>query len=173
MYNVCDDIYTKYAEESEYNMHKIAYDAGINVPRIVAWNREQTEMTTEFLRGVDVIEYLRKNHGVDRTVTVCKSLVKQVQKLHSLGYTHGDLNPTNIIITPNSEVFLLDFEFAGSGIVSVDEELMELVKLLTILLSSFPARVFSLLSLCEATESSRLPFALRGGMTYDDIQDNV
>lgn len=161
--------HVKHAEETEHEMHQIAYNAGINVPRVVSWDSQEGLLTTEMVPGVDVIEYLRPNHLLGDTITVCTHLVRQLQKLHALGHTHGDLNPTNVIITPNSEVFLLDFEFTGSGVVDVDEEIMDLIKLLTILLAPFPMHVFRLVSLCEATGSSRLPFALRDDVMYDEI----
>ncbi|WP_028869645.1 AAA domain-containing protein [Psychromonas arctica] len=51
---------------------------------------------------------------IDRTATrgdtevIVKALVSHVMHMHSLGFSHGDLKPENIIITESSDVFIID-----------------------------------------------------------------
>lgn len=46
----------------------------------------------------------------ESVITVCISLVRQVEKLHKLGYLHGDIKASNVIITSDDEAFLIDFD---------------------------------------------------------------
>ena len=175
--------YRKHAEKSEYDHHCLAYEAGVSAPRIAAWDPVAEMLETEMIPGVDVIGYLRRGYTRSSVIAVCVDLAKQMKKLHNLGYLHGDVKSANIIITPRDEVFLIDFEFTGaisSGIVRVGNhaaargqalaaEMMELIKVLTILLAPLPLIISRLMLLCEETGLPSLPFALRGGVTHDDI----
>ena len=37
-------------------------------------------------------------------------LLEVLQRVHDLGIRHGDLHPGNILVTPDSVVFILDFD---------------------------------------------------------------
>ena len=43
-------------------------------------------------------------------------LVKKMQKIHDLGYYHGDFNPTNFLINKNNEIKILDTQAKKMGI---------------------------------------------------------
>ena len=174
--------YTKRGKKSEYMMHQLAYDADVNAPRIVAWDPVEETLTIEMIPGVDVIGYLQRGYTRSSMIAVCVSLVRQLEKLHNLGYLHGDIKSSNVIITSRDKVFLIDFEFTGAigssiarpgNRTPVDRhlavEMMDLVKLLTILLAPLPLIISRLMLLCEETGLPSLPFALQKDVTYDDI----
>lgn len=166
-------VYTKHAEQSEYDMHQLAYDAGINAPRIVVWDPINEKLTTELIQGLDVIGFIRRGYTRRSVVTVCTNLIRQLEKLHQLGYMHGDVSISNTIITFQDEVYLIDFEFTRRLDASKANEMMKLVKLLTILLSSLPLLVSRLMLLCEETSNIHLPFALRRDVTYDMLVETI
>ena len=155
---------------SEYEHQIIFSNAGINVPKILNWNEDDSEITMEKIYG-DVI-LSQKPYTMDLSL----KLIDEIEKLHNLGYLHGDLNPTNVMISDTGDIILIDFEFSdtiGSCCISIEEEMMDLMRLLVILLNCDLSIIFNLMSLCEHTESSKLPFALKDGITYDDIRNKI
>ena len=167
--------YSKHAEESEYEHHLQFYNAGINAPKIVSWDPDTETLTTELIPSTDIIGTLRLELPRPETSALAVKLVQEVERLHKLGYQHGDLNPTNVIIS-GDEVFLIDFEFSGeigSASVTFEEEMMDLMKLVTMLCSPYLLIVSRLMSLCEETSSSRLPFQLKEGVSYAEIIDAI
>ena len=37
--------------------------------------------------------------------------MKELQKIHSMGYLHGDSHIDNFLITPNKEIYIIDSKF--------------------------------------------------------------
>lgn len=61
-------------------------------------------LVTEWISGVPLDLTVRRR-GTDE---VAKSLISHVMHMHSLGFSHGDLKPENIILTDTGDVFIID-----------------------------------------------------------------
>lgn len=61
-------------------------------------------LVTEWISGSPIDRTARRAD----TEVIVKALVSHVMHMHSLGFSHGDLKPENIIITDSSDVFIID-----------------------------------------------------------------
>ena len=168
------ETYIKEADETEYENHKFFYEAGINTPPIVGYDYERGTLSIKHIPGYVISGHSDDAFGRD-SASLALKLITQVETLHKLGYLHGDLNPSNVIIS-NGDVFLIDFEFSSeidSSFIKIEEEMNNLLSLLIILLSSNLELVYRLMRLCEYTDSSRLPFALREDVDYNTLRETI
>lgn len=108
-------------------------------------------------------------------ITIALDLVSEVQKLHQLGYLHGDLAPINVIVVVG-RVHLVNFEHStpiSDALMTLDEEMMMLLSLLVRILSQHPLIVYRLMSLCEESKTSRLGVSLRTGISYTSLRYTI
>lgn len=80
----------------------------------------------------EMISYLKSKIGPNRVKNVQSTvLISQVcerlslnrqliDKKNLMGFLHGDIQPTNIIVNHNKEIFVIDFEKAGRGNILFD-----------------------------------------------------
>jgi serine/threonine protein kinase len=61
-------------------------------------------LVTEWISGESIDPTVRRRG----TEEVVKQLVSQVMHMHSLGFSHGDLKPENIIRADNGDVYIID-----------------------------------------------------------------
>ena len=71
-------------------------------------------ISTEFIQGVTLNDYLRKNYGDTKEShqnlnTIMNNIVKSIEILHKNGISHNDINAENIIIEPSNKIRILDF----------------------------------------------------------------
>lgn len=164
--------YKKPAEVQEYEAHKYFYEHGINAPKILKWDDVSSELTTEWIDGHVILSH---TGNIKVSMRLAHKLIAQVEELHKLGYLHGDLNPTNVMISKD-EVYLIDFEMSteiDNGYLAIEEEMMDLIRLLVLLLNSDLKVVSKLMLLCEDTHSSRLPFRLKDGVDYETLRSTI
>ncbi len=65
-----------------------------------------------FIPGITLQKYLTDNYPLMKNSFKCEillSLLNVIITLHKNGVIHGDINPANIMITPENKVVLLDF----------------------------------------------------------------
>lgn len=65
-------------------------------------------------KAIDVFNfYGLETSIVNKTVTEFKEMILNLDTLEDFGFIHGDIHPSNCIISPNKEVFLVDFDTCG------------------------------------------------------------
>lgn len=88
---------------------------------------EHEFLVTELVPGSTLADYVaqrspltRSRPGrdeVDAYYEMCRGLIRELaeilEKLHALGYRFGDLNPMNVMVTPDGHLRLIDFEACG------------------------------------------------------------
>jgi tRNA A-37 threonylcarbamoyl transferase component Bud32 len=161
--------HTKQVSDSEYDCHKLFLKNGIRTSDIFDWDETTKKLTTTKVDGYVISDLPRLKININ---VIALSLINEIEKLHNMGYIHGDLNPTNVIVS-NNGIYLIDFEFSdeiGSAVITLEEEMIDLVKLLVIIMSTRLKNVANLMSLCEDTHSIRIPFGLKENISYDDLR---
>lgn len=67
----------------------------------------------EFVRGKTFEDYFRNKKLAPQTfLSVSYKLFHSLLQMHTMGIVHGDIKPKNIIVKPNGEIVLMDFEFS-------------------------------------------------------------
>ena len=92
----------------------IMHDArkgGVSTPLIYLVDMEATTILMQYVEGTRLKEYLEASETTDRLL-VCRTLGDIVARLHSGGIVHGDLTTSNVIVTKQSRLVLIDFGLA-------------------------------------------------------------
>ena len=79
------------------------------------WLRDSDELAPAPSRALKA----RSANYVDRIVRISLSLADALQHAHERGIIHGDIKPSNIILTPNGEPLLTDFNLSGNAALSI------------------------------------------------------
>lgn len=82
--------------------------AGVVTPLIYSINLESTSIIMEYVQGnrlKDVLDILESSQLKELSTR----LGTQIGSLHKAGIVHGDLTTSNMILTPNQKICLLDF----------------------------------------------------------------
>lgn len=84
---------------------------------------QQLFIVMEWVKGASLQSLLESGipEESDRRV-LCASIVAALAGLHQLGFAHRDVKPANILVTPESGVYLVDFGFSkkvGEGAQSI------------------------------------------------------
>jgi len=86
---------------------------------------------------IDYIDNASHVSSANLTVKIQQKIVQAFDRIHSLGVLHGDLRPENILVGPDGDVWIIDFEFSriaaelpGAGAVFAKEH-GNLVQMLT------------------------------------------
>ncbi|MFW9901991.1 MAG: KEOPS complex kinase/ATPase Bud32 [Candidatus Thorarchaeota archaeon] len=81
---------------------------GINVPQVFEIDSTNSTIVMKFIQGdklknilADLDEHLLKKYF--------NEIGRMIAILHKNGHIHGDITTSNIIITPNKQIFLIDF----------------------------------------------------------------
>ncbi|MEM8890056.1 MAG: AAA family ATPase, partial [Bacteroidota bacterium] len=70
-------------------------------------------LARSFVEGIRMQEKLKSEElAIDRCLDYARSISKQLGEIHEHGFIHRDLNPNNIILTPEGEVFIIDFDLS-------------------------------------------------------------
>jgi TP53 regulating kinase-like protein len=88
-------------------MHE-AKTAGVPTPLIYMVNVPEATIIMQYIEGVQVKQCLNKAPKAERK-KICHKIGELVGKLHKEGLIHGDLTTSNMILTPEGQIFLIDF----------------------------------------------------------------
>ena len=75
----------------------------------------QGEITDQFGNAIPYAQSLYQTYNADPekfAVTVIKKILSGIMALHDAGYIHRDIDPTNIMITQDEKIKLIDFGIA-------------------------------------------------------------
>lgn len=61
-------------------------------------------LVSEWIEGETLDPYRMRNRRND----IVKSLIAHIEHMHSLGFSHGDLKPENVIVDKHGDVFIID-----------------------------------------------------------------
>lgn len=98
----------KTAFANEVNTQNALHAAGISVPKIHNVDAKKGVVMMDYLKGYDTVKSL----GAEQKGKAVQSALREVEKMHRLGYSHGDLHMGNVL-TKGSDVKLIDFGNAG------------------------------------------------------------
>lgn len=81
---------------------------GLNVPQVFEIDINTSTIIMKFIEGEklkDLISVLND----DKKNRIFYDIGRFIAKLHQNGHIHGDITTSNIIITPNEDIFFIDF----------------------------------------------------------------
>lgn len=70
-------------------------------------NDKQHYIMYEYIEGENLSNY--KFNDLKEKIEVLASVAEKLYIIHQLFLVHGDLKPTNIMITPNKDIYIIDF----------------------------------------------------------------
>ena len=88
-----------------------AKKAGVSTPLIYMVDIIRTSIIMQYIEGIRLREYLGMSDNNHR-IKACRVLGDRVGRLHAFGIVHGDLTTSNMILTPNQDITLIDFGLA-------------------------------------------------------------
>ncbi len=87
---------------------KLLRKASLLIPVPKALSSSQYDISLEYIKGKKLSVHLDL-FSAQKAKSICILLGKQIAKLHDEGIIHGDLTTSNMILTPNSKLYFLDF----------------------------------------------------------------
>jgi TP53 regulating kinase-like protein len=88
-------------------MHE-AKKAGVPTPTIFLVDMKNTAITMEFVEGKQVKQLLG-NMATKERQDLCVKIGELIGKMHKHGLIHGDLTTSNMILSGEGKIFLVDF----------------------------------------------------------------
>ncbi|MBD3421629.1 MAG: protein kinase [Chitinivibrionales bacterium] len=70
----------------------------------------------QWIRGITLEWLLKRGVSPDCQSSIAGALIQSLAQLHDRGIFHGDIKPSNIMISPEDGLFLIDFGFAGKAL---------------------------------------------------------
>ncbi|MFW9949498.1 MAG: KEOPS complex kinase/ATPase Bud32 [Candidatus Thorarchaeota archaeon] len=81
---------------------------GVNVPQVFEINLESAIITMKFIEGEKLKDLMNSLNSSDK-LNIFKDIGRQIAILHINGHIHGDITTSNMIVTQEGDVFLIDF----------------------------------------------------------------
>jgi TP53 regulating kinase-like protein len=92
---------------SEAKLLSEARRCGVNTPKIVSVDQENSKILMEYIDGERLKEFLNETNDAIRQKTA-EDIGKSVGLLHKHGIVHGDLTTSNMILK-NDKIYFIDF----------------------------------------------------------------
>ena len=83
-------------------------EEGINVPQVYEVDTENSIIIIKYIEGQKLKELMPKLENSEK-VKFFYDIGQQVARLHINGHIHGDITTSNIIVTNENQLFLIDF----------------------------------------------------------------
>jgi TP53 regulating kinase-like protein len=83
-------------------------DYGINVPEVYEINLENSTIIMKYIHG-EKLKTLMNSLDNETKINYFQEIGRQIALLHIHGHIHGDITTSNIVVTPNKDLFLIDF----------------------------------------------------------------
>lgn len=105
------------------NMAKLANLSPDYLPKIrefgIAKKSSCLFAVSDFIDGETWQNICQLNLSDEQKITIIQKFIQNIEHLHGLGFTHGDLKPDNVLLTidgDNLQLYILDiFDFSPSG----------------------------------------------------------
>ncbi|MFT4623097.1 MAG: putative Ser/Thr protein kinase [Myxococcota bacterium] len=94
--------------------HLLARVSHPNVVKLVDADPEHGWLALEYIRGAPLDQWA-EIQSIDAVLDALEGLVGAVAHLHERGIVHGDLKPTNVLVSPGGAVKLLDLGIASQA----------------------------------------------------------
>jgi len=142
---------------------------GINVPQVYDIDTKNSIITMKYIQGQklkDIIEKLDDS----KIEEYFEKIGRSIAKLHKFGHIHGDITTSNIIITKNEKIFLIDFglhEYSDA----IEDKSVDLHLFKKVLISSHGNRF----NLCFSSflKGYRLEYGENGQSQCNNIINNI
>jgi len=102
-----DDVLRSSRTKNEARIMKEARKAGVRTPVVYDINLQECSMTMEEVKGLKVKEKL--DGDPSSAAEICGMIGSAVASLHNAGICHGDLTTSNMILTEDGRLCLIDF----------------------------------------------------------------
>ncbi|MCL2712626.1 MAG: Kae1-associated serine/threonine protein kinase [Methanomassiliicoccaceae archaeon] len=104
--------------KSEARIIMEARKAGVRTPVIYDIDTKKCDITMEFIAGRKVKDILDSEPSMVNDI--CAMIGETIAKLHNGRIAHGDLTTSNMILTPDNEICLLDISL-GNTLAEIEE----------------------------------------------------
>jgi len=104
--------------KNEARLMREARAAGVRTPVIYDIDLKECSITMEYIDGKRVKEIL--DEQPERSEELCRMIGKALAKLHRAKICHGDLTTSNMILTPDGELCLIDLSL-GDTTIDIEE----------------------------------------------------
>ena len=122
-----DDELRSSRTKNEARLIREARKAGVRTPVIYDVNLKEFSITMEMVKGVKIKEKLDRDP--DSAADICAMIGRAVAELHNSGICHGDLTTSNMILTEDGRVCLIDLSLGRTKAeledIGVDVHLLE------------------------------------------------
>lgn len=83
-------------------------DFGLNVPQVYEIDTQNSIIVMKYIKG-EKLKHNLENLDKSQKIEIFKEIGIYIAILHLNGHIHGDITTSNIIITENQKIFLIDF----------------------------------------------------------------
>jgi predicted Ser/Thr protein kinase len=73
--------------------------------------RSSVCIVMEWIRGISLDAVLKAGLSGEERLCLTKRFLEALARLHGLGFAHRDLKPSNIVVTPEGDLYFVDFGF--------------------------------------------------------------
>lgn len=95
---------------NEAHMMMRAREAGVRTPVIYDIDNDDCKLTMEYVEGIRIKEAL--DAGID-TDSVCEKIGYAVADMHNARLSHGDLTTSNMILTSDGRICIIDMSMGA------------------------------------------------------------
>jgi TP53 regulating kinase-like protein len=81
---------------------------GLNCPQVYEIDVESSTIVMKYIKG-EKLKNILGQMDESKKVKLFKKIGSYIAKLHENGHVHGDITTSNMILTDNDELFLIDF----------------------------------------------------------------